>query len=302
MVTLMRTGRYDGVSASGNASVRLIAGGDVVPIDTKILTNYANIDPLLKNQPYNSVNGKMYGAPHGWGANLLMWNTKDVKTAPDSWGVVFDPNSPYKGKITAYDDPIYIADAANYLSKTQPDLKITNPYELTQPQFDAAVSLLKKQRPLIGQYWSDYTKSQAAFTQGDIVQGTTWQVIANLLAADKVPIKTVLPKEGSTGWSDTWMLSDKAQHPNCMAKWMNWIETPKTNAQVAEWFGEAPANLKACQQTADKAHCDTFKAGDKQFYSQVKFWATPTKNCRDGRGNQCVDYSKWVQAWTDIKG
>jgi putative spermidine/putrescine transport system substrate-binding protein len=302
MVTLMRTGRYDGVSASGNASVRLIAGGDVVPIDTKILTNYANIDPLLKNQPYNSVNGKMYGAPHGWGANLLMWNTKDVKTAPDSWSVVFDPNSPYKGKITAYDDPIYIADAANYLSKTQPDLKITNPYELTQSQFDAAVSLLKKQRPLIGQYWSDYTKSQAAFTQGDIVQGTTWQVIANLLAADKVPIKTVLPKEGSTGWSDTWMLSSKAQHPNCMAKWMNWIESPKTNAQVAEWFGEAPANLKACQQTAEKSHCDTFKAGDKQFYDQVKFWATPTRNCRDSRGNQCVDYSKWVQAWTDIKG
>jgi putative spermidine/putrescine transport system substrate-binding protein len=302
MVTLMRTGRYDGVSASGNASVRLIAGGDVVPIDTKILANYANIDPLLKNQPYNSVNGKMYGAPHGWGANLLMWNTKDVKPAPDSWSVVFDPNSPYKGKITAYDDPIYIADAANYLSKTQPDLKITNPYELTQSQFDAAVSLLKKQRPLIGQYWSDYTKSQAAFTQGDIVQGTTWQVIANLLAADKVPIKTVLPKEGSTGWSDTWMLSSKAQHPNCMAKWMNWIESPKTNAEVAEWFGEAPANLKACQQTAEKSHCDTFKAGDKQFYDQVKFWATPTKNCRDSRGNQCVDYSKWVQAWTDIKG
>ena len=302
MVTLMRTGRYDGVSASGNASVRLIAGGDVVPIDTKILTNYANIDPLLKNQSYNSVNGKMYGAPHGWGANLLMWNTKDVKTAPNSWGVVFDPSNPNKGKLTAYDDPIYIADAALYLSKTQPNLKITNPYELTQPQFDAAVSLLKKQRPLIGQYWSDYTKSQAAFTQGDVVEGTTWQVIANLLAADKVPIKTVLPKEGSTGWSDTWMLSSKAQHPNCMAKWMNWIESPKTNAQVAEWFGEAPANLKACQQTADKSHCDTFKAGDKQFYDQVKFWATPTKNCRDNRGNQCVDYSKWVQAWTDIKG
>ena len=302
MVTLMRTGRYDGVSASGNSSVRMIAGGDVVPIDTKILTNYADIDPNLKNQPYNSVNGQMYGAPHGWGANLLLSRTDKVNPAPDSWGVVFDPNSPYKGKVTAYDDPIYIADAALYLSKTQPDLKITNPYELDQKQFDAAVALLKKQRSIIGQYWSDYTKMQAAVAQGDTVLGTTWQVIANLLEADKVPIRVTLPKEGSTGWSDTWMLSSKAKHPNCMVKWMNWITSPKINAQVAEWFGEAPANLKACQQTSDAKHCDTFKAGDKQFYDSVKFWATPTKNCRDGRGNACVDYSQWVQAWTDIKG
>jgi len=302
MVTLMRTGQYDGVSASGNASVKLIAGGDVVPIDPKILTNWADIDPSLKNQPYNSVNGQMYGAPHGYGANLLLWRTDKVKPAPDSWGVVFDKNSPYKGKVTAYDDPIYIADAALYLSKTQPKLGITNPYELTPEQFAAAVALLKQQHTIIGQYWSDYTKMQAAVTQGDTVLGTTWQVIANLLEADKVPIKTILPKEGSTGWSDTWMLSSKAKHPNCMAEWMNWIESPSVNAQVAEWFGEAPANLKACKKTADPGHCDTFHAGDTAYYDQVKFWATPTKNCRDSRGDKCVDYSKWVQAWTDIKG
>ena len=302
MVTLMRTGRYDGVSASGNASVRLIAGGDVSPIDTKILTNWADIDQNVKNQPYNSVNGQMYGAPHGYGANLLLWRTDKVKTAPDSWGVVFDPASPYKGKVTAYDDPISIADAALYLSKTQPDLKITNPYELDQKQFDASVALLKKQRTIIGEYWSDYTKMQAAVTQGDTVLGTTWQVIANLLKADKVPIKTVLPKEGSTGWSDTWMVSSKAKHPNCMVKWMNWITSPKVNAQVAEWFGEAPANNKACAQTADKTHCATFHQGDTAFLKQVKFWQTPVSNCRDSRGNTCVDYSRWVQAWTDIKG
>jgi putative spermidine/putrescine transport system substrate-binding protein len=302
MVTLMRTGQYDGVSASGNASVKLIAGGDVAPIDTKLLTNYPNIDPALKNQNYNSVKGQMYGAPHGYGANLLLTRTDKVSPAPDSWSAVFDKNSPYKGKMTAYDDPIYIADAALYLSKTQPSLGIKNPYELTPKQFAAAVALLKQQHVNIGQYWSDYTKMQSAVAQGDTVIGTTWQVIANLLKADKVPVRTVLPKEGSTGWSDTWMLASKAKHPNCMMKWMNWIESPKINAQVAEWFGEAPANLKACKETADPNHCKIFHAGDKQYYDRVKFWATPTKNCRDGRGNVCVDYNQWVQAWTDIKG
>src|SRR3954453_16908457 len=265
MVTLMRTGRYDGVSASGNASVKLIAGGDVVPIDTKILTNWDQLSDQVKNQSYNSVDGTMYGAPHGYGANLLMWRTDEVNPAPTDWGAVFDPNSAYKGKLTAYDDPIYIADAALYLSTAKPELKITNPYELDQKQFDAAVAVLKTQRRLIDQYWSDYTKAQAAFTQGDSVLGTTWQVIANLLEADKVPIKTILPEQGSTGWSDTWMLSSKAKHPNCMVQWMNWIETPEVQAQVAEWFGRPPGNPRACAHTSDKPFCQT-RHGDAPGY------------------------------------
>jgi len=300
MVTLMRTGQYDGVSASGNASVRMIAGGDVAPIDTKILTNYPDIAPFLKDQPYNSVNGQMYGAPHGWGANLLAYNTKDITPAPTSWSVIYDPA--HKGKVTIYDDPITIADAALYLKATQPDLKISNVYELDQKQFDASVALLKKQRPLIGQFWADVTKQQQGFTQGDLQVGSIWQYTANLLSADKQPVKTTVPTEGATGWSDTWMLSSKAAHPNCMLKWMNYIQTPSVQAQVAEWFGEAPANLKACDVTTDKTHCDTFSAKDKAFYDKIAFWATPTRNCRDGRGTVCVDYSKWVQAWTEIKG
>jgi putative spermidine/putrescine transport system substrate-binding protein len=304
MVTLMRTGRYDGVSASGNATLRLIAGGDVSPVNTKLFTNYQNIWSGMKDQPWNSVKGQMYGIPHGYGANLLMWSPKAKGVSGNSWSAVFDPGqmAPNKGHVTAYDDPIYIADAALYLKAHQPDLKITNPYELDSKQFNAAVNLLKTQRKYIGQYWADYTKEQAAFANGDSTVGTTWQIIANLLAADKHTVKTVLPSEGSTGWADTWMISSKSKHPNCMYKWMNWITTPKVQAQVAEWFGEAPANQQACNFTADKNHCKIFHEGDEPYFKRVAFWTTPISNCGDSRGNVCTDYSKWVQAWTDIKG
>jgi putative spermidine/putrescine transport system substrate-binding protein len=302
MVTLMRTGNYDGVSASGDATRRLIEAGDVAPVNTDLVPNYADVFDALKNQPHNSVDGQMYGIPHGRGANLLMWRTDKVKPAPDSWSAVFDPNSPYKGKVTAYDSPIYIADAALYLKATQPDLGIDNVYELDDKQFNAAVALLKEQRNLVGEYWSDYTKEQAAFAGGDSVIGTTWQVITNLLTADKVPVKAILPKEGSTGWSDTWMISSTAKHPNCMYMWMNHIVSPKANAEVAEWFGEAPANRKSCALTAVKDHCAIFHADDEQYFSRVAYWNTPQADCGDDRGDTCKDYSQWVQAWTEIKG
>ncbi|HYY10617.1 MAG TPA: ABC transporter substrate-binding protein [Kineosporiaceae bacterium] len=307
MVTLMKTGQYDGVSASGDATLRLIYGGDVAPVNTSLVPNYATVAPFLKDRPWNSVqvDGKsqMYGIPHGWGANVLMWNQDVVKPAPDSWGAVFDPASPYKNKVTAYDSPIYIADAALYLKATKPDLKITNPYELDDTQFNAAVDLLKQQRGIVGEYWGEAAKNIDAFNRGSIVLGTTWQYNANAIGAEKkVKVGTVVPKEGSTGWSDTWMVSSKAAHPNCMYKWLDWIVSPKANAAVAEYFGEAPSQTKACDVTADKNHCTTYHALDQAYADKIAYWTTPTKDCGDDRGTVCKDYAAWTQAWTAIKG
>ncbi|GAA3533654.1 ABC transporter substrate-binding protein [Nonomuraea rosea] len=303
MVTLMRTGEYDAVSASGDASLRLIAAGTVAPVNTSLIPNYTDVFDGLKTKPWNSVNGVAYGVPHGRGANLLMWRTDTVKPAPDSWSVVFDPASPYKGKVTAYDSPIYIADAAVYLMATKPDLGIKNPYALDDKQFQAAVDLLKQQKQVIGEYWSDYTKEIQAFKSGDSVVGTTWQVIVNVAKSEKAPVEAVLPKEGATGWSDTWMVAAKAAHPNCAYKWLDHIISPKANAQVAEYFGEAPANAKSCEETADARHCDTFHATDEAYFSKVHYWTTPIAQCLDGRaGVTCKDYSEWTRAWTEIKG
>ncbi|HEY7968590.1 MAG TPA: hypothetical protein VID95_01265, partial [Candidatus Limnocylindrales bacterium] len=112
MVQLMKTGQYDGVSASGDATLRLIAGGDVAPVNFNLIPNYKDVFDGLKNQSYNTVNGVGYGVPHGRGANVLMYDPSVVTTKPDSWSVVFDPASPYKGKVTAYNYAIYVADAA----------------------------------------------------------------------------------------------------------------------------------------------------------------------------------------------
>ena len=302
MVTLMRTGNYDGVSASGDATLRLQQGGDVDPVNVDLVPNYKDIFPALKDQSFNTVDGVHYGIPHGRGANLLMWNADKIKGNLDSWSAVFDEGSKYKGKLTAYDSPIYIADAAVYLKATKPELGIENPYELDEEQFNAAVDLLKQQRDNIGEYWFQYTEEQSAFANGDSDVGTTWQVIANLLEADGINVKTVLPKEGATGWSDTWMISSEAKHPNCMYKWFDWVVSPKVNAQIAEYFGEAPANAKACQETADPAHCEIYHADDEEFFSQVSYWNTPKADCGDDRGDVCKDYSEWVQAWTEVKG
>ena len=302
MVQLIKSGQYDAVSASGDASLRLIAAGDVAPVNTALIPNYKDVFDGLKNQPWNTVNGVNYGVPHGRGANLLMWRTDKVSPDPDSWSVVFDPSSPYKGKITAYDSPIYIADAALYLMATRPDLGIKNPYALDDKQFQASIDLLKQQKSTIGEYWVDYLKEVQAFKSGDSVVGTTWQVIANVAQGEGTPVKATLPKEGATGWSDTWMVATKAKHPNCAYMWLNHIISPEANAAVAEYFGEAPSNKLACAKTVDPNHCAIFHADDEAYFSKVWYWNTPIPQCLDGRTDvKCKNYAEWTQAWTSLR-
>jgi putative spermidine/putrescine transport system substrate-binding protein len=309
MVELMKTGQYDGVSASGNATARLVAAGLVSPVNVDLVPNYETVFSDLKDQPYNTFDGVHYGIPHGRGANLLMWNGDDVKPAPDSWNVTLDPKvaAKYKGKISQYDDPMSIAEAAVYLMTHEPDLGIENPYELNQEQFAEAVGLLEEQRPLVGEYWSEAAKQISAYAGGDVTVGTTWQYQYFALQEEGVPVKAspasqgFLPKEGATGWSDTWMLAKDAKHPNCMYEWMDWIIEPKTNAQVAEWFGEAPAQELACNETANKKFCAEYHAEEPQFWERVYYWETPLADCGNGE-EDCMDYNDWVKAWTTIKG
>ncbi len=301
MVTLMRTGQYDAVSASGDASLRLIFGKDVRPIDPKVVPDFKNFISALKAPPHNTVKGVHYGISLQWGPNTLLYNTKKVKPAPNTWGVLY--SSKYKGKITVPDNPIQIADAALYLSKTKPGLGIKDPYELNQSQFKATVDLLKKQRPLVKKYWATAGDEIDLFKNGSATIGASWPYQTNTLQAAKAPVKDLIPKEGATGWADTWMISSKAKHPNCAVKWIQWVSTPKVQAQQAIYFGETPANTKACavMDKLSKGSCAQYHANaPTAYFNSIKFWKTPVKDCGNGKSN-CMDYTKWQQAWTDIK-
>ena len=299
-VKLMQGGGYDVISASGDASLRLIYGENLQPVNLDLVPNYADIFADLKGKSHNTVAGASYGVPHGRGANLLVWNKEKLGDSVDSWSIMFEPDSPAAGGVGPYDSPIYIADAAVYLMATQPDLGIKYPYALDQTQFDAAIALLKQQKPLVGEYWSDYLKQIDAVNAGTMTGATSWQVIVNGL--DPAVVGSTKAKEGATGWSDTWMIAKDTPNVNCSYKWLDWIASPATNAQAAEWFGEAPANSKACELTADPEHCTKFHAGDTEYWKDVYYWNTPSEACLDGRTDvKCVPYAEWSKAWSELR-
>jgi len=301
MVTLMKNGgggQYDMVSASGDADLRLIYGGDVKPVNVHLIPDWTNLFPAFQSPPFNTINGVHYGVSLQWGPNILMYNTHDFSTPPTSWSVIYDPQ--YKGKVTVPDNPIQIADAALYLEKTQPSLGITDPYELTQAQFNAAVNLLKQQAPLVKKYWASAAQEINAFQNGDVVVGAGWPYQQSQLSAAHAPVASTIPTQGATGWADSWLLATNAPHPNCAYMWMKYISTPKVQAEQAVSYGETPDNKLACpiMDQLSKGSCALYHANaPASYFNSIALWKTPLAQCDNGQDN-CIPYSEWQQAWT----
>ena len=295
-------GQYDLVSASGDASLRLIYARDVQPINIKLIPSWKQFLPIFKSPAHNTVGGVHYGVSVQWGPNTPIYNTKKVKPAPTNWNPIY--SAKYKGHVTVPNNPIQIADAALYLMKKKPSLGIKDPYELTSSQLTAAVNLLKGQKPLLKRYWNYAPDEISSFKNGDVWIGAGWPYQTLLLKASKAPIKEIVPKP-TTGWADTWMLASKAPHPNCAYMWMKYVTTPQVEAKQALVFGETPVNPKACpyMNKIEKGSCAGYHLNEPAaYYKTIKFWKTPIPQCGWKKSSSCMDFNSWELAWKQIQG
>lgn len=305
MVALMNEGGFDLVTASGDASLRLISGKRVQPINIDLIPSYKTVDERLQKAPWHTVGGVHYGVPYQWGANVLAYNTNVFKEAPKSWSVVFEEQTlpdgkSNKGRIQAFDGPIYIADAALYLMAKKPELGIKDPYELTEEQYKAALDLLRAQKPLVGRYWHDAFMQIDDFKNEGVVASSSWPFQVNLLRGDKQPIASTIPEEGATGWADTTMMHAEAAHPNCAYMWLEHSINPKLQGDLAAWFGSVPAVPAACKGNAllSDAGCETNGMGN---FEKIHFWRTPVAKC-ESQSAGCVPYYRWVTDMIAVLG
>jgi len=304
MVTLMNGGGFDLVTASGDASLRLVAGKKVVPVNTDLIPSWPTVDKRLQDAPWYTVDGQHYGVPYQWGPNVLMYNTATFPTAPTSWNVVFEKmdlpdGKTNEGRVQAYDGPIYIADAANYLMTAKPELGIKDPYQLNEAQYTAALELLKGQRALVGRYWHDAAVQVDDFMNEGVVASGSWPFQVNTLIASEQPVASTIPVEGATGWADTTMLAADAAHPNCAYAWMEHSLDPQVQGDVAAWFGSVPTVPAACTASELLGETGCTTNGFDNF-DKIKFWKTPTAQCE--AGEQCVPYSRWVSDYIAVMG
>lgn len=305
MVALMNEGGFDVVTASGDASLRLVAGKRVQPVNVDLVPSWKDVDDRLKSAPWHTVDGVHYGVPYMWGPNVLMYNTNVFKEAPTSWSVVFEETQlgdgqSNKGRVQAYDGPIHVADAALYLMHHQPDLGIKNPYELNDDQYKAALDLLRQQRQLVGRYWHDAFIQIDDFKNEGVVASGSWPFQVNLLKADGQPVASVIPQEGATGWADTTMMHVDAANPNCAYMWMEHTLSSNLQSDLSVWFGANPSVPAACTDGRGMQNAEGCTTNGMDDFEKIRFWTTPVSNC-ESQG-QCVPYYRWVSDYIGVIG
>lgn len=306
MVALMNEGGFDLVTASGDASLRLVAGKRVQPVNIDLIPSWANVDDRLKNAPWHTVDGVHYGVPYQWGPNVLMYNTEAFgDTPPTSWSVVFEEQtlpdgSSNVGRVQAYDGPIHIADAAQYLMAHRPELGITSPYELNEDQYAAALDLLRAQRKLVGRYWHDAFIQMDDFKNEGVVASGSWPFQVGLLQSESFPVASVIPEEGATGWADTTMMHVDAPNPTCSYLWMEHTLSSNLQADLSVWFGANPVVLSACTDGSGMQTAEGCTANGLDDFEKINFWTTPVSQC-ESQG-ECVPYYRWVSDYIGVIG
>jgi putative spermidine/putrescine transport system substrate-binding protein len=305
MVALMNEGGFDLVTASGDASLRLVAGKRVQPVNIKLVPSWNTVDKRLQNAPWHTVNGVHYGVPYMWGPNVLMYDTRAFKQAPESWSVVFeettlDDGKTNKGRVQAYDGPIHVADAANYLMYHRKELGIKNPYELNEEQYKAALDLLRAQRKLVSRYWHDAFIQMDDFKNEGVVASGSWPFQVNILQSEKHPVASTIPQEGATGWADTTMLHADASNPNCAYMWMEHTLASNLQSDLSVWFGANPSVPAACTDGRGMQNAAGCSANGLDDFEKIKFWTTPVSKCKTQQS--CVPYYRWVSDYIGVIG
>ncbi len=305
MVALMNEGGFDLVTASGDASLRLVAGKRVQPVNIDLVPSWKHVDKRLQNAPWHTVDGVHYGVPYMWGPNVLMYDTRAFKSPPKSWNVVFeevtlDDGKSNKGRVQAYDGPIHVADAANYLMHHRKDLGIKNPYELNEDQYKAALDLLRQQRTLVSRYWHDAFIQMDDFKNEGVVASGSWPFQVNLLKADGHPVSSVIPQEGATGWADTTMLHADAKNPNCAYLWFEHTLASNLQSDLSVWFGANPSVPAACGDGRGMQTPAGCTANGLDDFEKIRFWTTPVTKCKTQ--GTCVPYYRWVSDYIGVIG
>jgi spermidine/putrescine-binding protein len=270
---------YDIISASGDITERLYKAGLVQAIDTSKIQNYNSVFPSFQGGRWNTFDGKPYGVTFAWGPNVLVYNNKEVKTAPKSWDALFD--SQYAGKISLPDNPMTIADVALWLGKD-------DPYNLSEADLAQVKAKLLELRPNIRKFWTTAGELANLFQSGEIVLAHAWPLTYTQLSNEGFPIGSVSPQGKLTGWTDSWMISKNSRNADAAYQWINFILSGEGQKGVIDVTGYSGATEYGVKAVGQKRAKELFM-DDLSLHEQIKMWQS------------VPNYDQWVQLWNEIR-
>jgi putative spermidine/putrescine transport system substrate-binding protein len=262
----------DVFAVSGDAVLALAVAGAAAPVPRG-----ADDDLVTAVRRAGERDGRRYGVPFAWGPEFILAARRSFPVPPTSYDALFDPTD--AGRIAVPDDPLQIALAAVVLGTR-------DPYALDARDLDAAAELIRRQRPLVREYWTDPADLGELFADGRIVLGQARGKAATDLSA--LGVSATAPVGPVLAWSSWFVTAAEAPHPRCAAKWRNYVLAPSVQIALARAASGAPAIRAACG-IEGTISCAVDRLDDPAFLSALRVARTPL---------QPTGIAAWEQAWS----
>lgn len=236
LLELTRSGKFDLVAPTCGIVEQYINEGLVIPIDLDKVPNYSQINPLLQYTSVLSRNGDNYGVAFDFGADIAAYNGDYFPVPPDSWQVFLDKK--FKGKIVMWDDATFTIWMACVFLGFQDDY-----FNLSDDQLSKVKEKLVEIDDQVGAYWSTSEEAANLFETGSYALASSWGIeVQYLRNRGRMNFHVFSPKEQSTAWFDSWMITKFCKHVEEAHAWINFAISIPYQKDFADRNGTPPSN------------------------------------------------------------
>jgi spermidine/putrescine transport system substrate-binding protein len=201
---------------------QMMSSNLLMQLDPAKLQGTANLMPRWKNPPYDP--NSQHSMPFNWGTTGLLYNKEVLQAEPTDWNFLWDNRDALSGKMTLLDD---VRETMGMVLKS-----LGYSYNATDSaQLEAAYRKLMQIKPNLAGFKSFGWEDQ--LVAGDLAVCMTYSLLGNSLPLENPQLVYVIPKSGTSIWTDTMAIPVQAPNVDAAYAWINFILEPENAAYAA---------------------------------------------------------------------
>jgi len=225
---------------------RMLELGLLQELDSTRLKGLDNLSSRFQNPAYDPNN--RHSIPMSWGTTGFVYNSQQLTVAPTDWDYLWQNQKKLSKRMTLLNDVREVMGGTlrmlgySYNSKDESQIK-------------QAYEKLKQLKPSIAAFDTEAWRNQ--IVAGDLLLSMAYSTDAIQVIKENPSLKYVIPRSGSSLWTDTMVIPKTAPNLNAAYAWLNFMLQPEVGAQLCQRQSVATPNRIAFEQLPPEFHNNT---------------------------------------------
>ena len=220
---------------------KMQAQGLLIELNNDRLIGLDQLFPQFQNPTYDPNN--RHSIPFNWGTTGLIYNSAILKDAPEDWDYLWQNQKTLNKRITLLNDVREVMGAVlrmlgySYNSKDENEIK-------------QAYEKLLELKPAIAAFDTDAWQNQ--ILAGDLTVAMCYSVDALKVTKENPQLKYIIPRSGSSLWTDTIVIPKTVSNIEGAYAWINFMLQPEVASVLSQRMNIATPNSAVFEQLPEE--------------------------------------------------